>query len=115
MESKEGVLVSILRFASGDCTNKGLSSKNSNLILVGEGISKKFTTEGKEDFLVLNEFNFRGEITLRAIPKSLINSGKHYMFGGNYCQCSISNGNITDQPIKIFDRVESKEEYLSND
>lgn len=112
---KKGVLTHVLRNSLGDCTNNGLSSKENSLILVGPGIREQWETSEDKDYLILEKFTFRGETTLRAIPASLKGSGKIFMFGGNYCQCSKSNGNITDHPIKIFDRVETQEEYNSYD
>ena len=100
---KKGILTTVLRNASVDSTNNGLSSKETLLVLVGEGIREKIEPNKYEDYLILTEFNFRGDITLRATPASL--EGRMTMFGGNYCQCSVSNGNVTEHPIKIFDRM----------
>jgi len=102
---EKGILTTVLRNALGDCTNNGLSYKENTLVLIGQDIREQWET-GDKDYLILTKFDFRGTITLRAIPASIIKSGKSPMFGGNYCECSKLNGNITDHPIKIFDRVE---------
>lgn len=111
----KGILTHVLRSSLGDCTNNGLSSKEDSIVLVGEGIREQWETENRKDYLVLEKVSFRGETILKAVPASLKDSGKMYMFGGNYCVCSKSNGNITDHPIKIHDRVETSSDYLNND
>ena len=106
-EVKKGLLVSILADKQiGDCTNNGLSSRHKRLVLVDSKIHAPFPTEGEEDYLVLREFDFRGEISLRAIPSKLVDSGKWYTFGGNFIYCSDSRF-PSKHPIKIFDRVEN--------
>ena len=42
-----------------------------------------------------------------AVPKSLLDSDKHYMFGGNFAYTSDSRF-PSKAPIKIFDRVENR-------
>lgn len=92
----------------GDCTNGGYSSNDYRGYIFDEKLNDgNFSLEemGDNDYLVVVDGPYN---TKRAVPKSLIDSGKHYMFGGNFVYTSdsrfarLNNGN----PIKIFDRVE---------
>lgn len=103
----KGISVSVLKNAEiGDCTNNGLSSKVNSLIIVDPKVDAPFEVKDGEDYLVLQEGPYN---TLRAVPKSLVDSGAWVMFGGNFAYTSdsrfsaLNNGN----PIKIFDRVEA--------
>lgn len=103
----QGILVNVYRWSFIDATNKGLSSKLDTLIMVDENggnFDCPHTTEG--DYLVLTKFEFRGKTSLRAIPKSILDSKRNnYMFGGNFVYSSDSRF-PSDAPIKVFDRVE---------
>ena len=123
MESIKGLSCSVYTNSNGDSTNDGLSSKKDSLIVVNAiGKSEKeirkmnpkdfgsfnspSTTENEPDFLVVYEKTFFGrEKHLRAVPYSVIMSGEHFMFGGNFIYTSDSRF-PSDSPIKIFDRVE---------
>jgi hypothetical protein len=87
----------------GDTTNNGISSRRNILNLVfGEDLDIKSLND---DDLVLTEFEHGGVRTLRAVPVSLIRTDKWYMFGGNFVYSSTSDF-PSNQPIKIFDRIE---------
>ena len=102
----KGLSVEIYRNSLGDCTNNGLSSKAKNLVLVGEEIDGPVTITNDEDCLVLVHLeDYYGVPYSVAIPKSIVESGKRSMFGGNFCYTSDSRFPL-DNPIKIFDRVE---------
>lgn len=110
-EEVRGISVFVYRNSiGGDCTNYGLSSKKDRLIMVGEDGSDfdcPHTTKEGEDYLVY-VLAFPGNPILehyRAIPKSLLDSGKHVMFGGNFVYSSDSRF-PSDSPVKVFDRVE---------
>lgn len=103
----KGILVAVLKSSGMDCSNKGLTSTNENLIMVDEkggGFGCPHTTDG--DYLVLVEDICCSEKRLRAIPKSLIDSGKWTMFGGNFVYCSDSRF-PNKYPIPVHDRVEN--------
>lgn len=105
-ESVSGMSVDVYR-GRHDSTNSGLSSKKDSLILATGDLKVEgpFNVKEGEDYLVL----MKGPMnTIRAVPKSLVDSKAWVMFGGNFCFTSdsrfakLNGGN----PIKIFDRVE---------
>ena len=104
MKKEKGLSVSIYKFPLGDCTNSGLSSKFDSLLLVGDGIKNgPFETSDAKDYLVC-EYRERSDDFI-ATPKSIKDSGKWAMFGGNFAYTSDSRF-PTGSPIKIFDRIE---------
>lgn len=106
METK-GILVSVYRSDREDCSNKGLSSETDSLIMVdenGDSFDCVHSTDG--DYLVLIKDICGGVERLRAIPKSLLDSGKWTMFGGNFVYSSDSRF-PSSTPIKVHDRVEN--------
>lgn len=105
----KGLAVSVFRDADGsDCTNHGLSSYHEEFILTGVNPLNGRMAEGPfsprpdcpELVLVSGPLN-----TVRAVPRLLLDSKKWVMFGGNFVYSSDSRF-PSDQPIKIFDRVE---------
>tara|TARA_R110000803_G_scaffold210835_1_gene284203 strand:+ start:66345 stop:66668 length:324 start_codon:yes stop_codon:yes gene_type:complete len=107
MKSIKGILICVYRSGTTDCTNRGLSSNNDSLIMVdedGKGFGCPHTTDG--DYLVLVKDTCMGRERLRAIPKSLLDSGKWTMFGGNFAHTSDSRF-PSNSPIAIHDRVEN--------
>ena len=102
MEIK-GLHCFVYRNTLGDSTANGLSSKKDSLLLVTEFIDAPFSPKDGEDYLVLT---FRPQFKdFIATPKSIIDSKKHPMFGGNFIYTSDTRF-PSDSPIKIFDRVE---------
>ena len=95
----------IFRWDLGDCTGNGVSAKAKSLNLIWNNDDLDLEKLNDND-LVLTEFEYAGEITLRAVPVSLIKGDKWYMFGGNFIYSSDSRF-PSKSPIKIFDRVES--------
>ena len=104
MTNIKGLNCNVYKFPLGECTNNGLSSKHTSLLLVGDGIERgPFSPEDGEDYLVCEyRPQFKDYI---ATPKSLKDSGKWAMFGGNFIYSSDSRF-PANAPIKIFDRVE---------
>ncbi len=106
MENISGLLVFVYRDSLGDCTGKGLTSKKDELILVGDSIKNSpFSPKEDEDYLVIQHRPFLNDYI--ATPKSVIDSGKHSMFGGNFVYTSDSRF-PSKSPVKVFDRVENK-------
>ena len=106
-----GLPVNVYRTPLGDCTANGLSSRQTNLLLVGESIDRvPFEVKENEDYLVVEHRpRFNDYI---ATPKSVLDAGVHAMFGGNFAYTSDSRF-PADAPIKIMDRVENKsDKYL---
>ena len=97
--------VNVYRSSMGDSTNNGLTSKKDNLMLVFDGVKSPFKTKEGEDYLVLDTVNVGGKTYTFAVPKSIKDSGKHSMFGGNFIYTSDSRFPF-DNPIKVHDRVE---------
>jgi hypothetical protein len=101
-----GLLVSVFRPSDmGDTSANGLSSKKDRLMLVFEGSKSPFKTSEGEDYLVLIKRTIYGKEVLSAVPKSILDSGKHSMFGGNFIYTSDTRF-PSDSPIKVHDRVE---------
>ena len=114
MEKKEkkGLLVFVYKHSHdfGDCTNGGISSKNSDLILlpteslkeVNVEIPRIFEEKGRGIYL----FYRREFDDLIACPDpNYKKGGIWWMFGGNFLYTSDSRF-PSDAPIKIFDRRE---------
>ena len=108
----KGLTVEVFRgFYRGkvsDSTNGGISSRIDTFTLTGtnpvNGRTVTGPNEPSADFpeLVLAPGPLK---SVRAVPRDLLESGKWVMFGGNFCYTSDSRF-PSDQPIKIFDRVE---------
>lgn len=108
----KGLTVEVFRgFYRGrvdDSTNGGPSSKFDTFVLTGTNPVNKRTVSGPVEpdaefpELVLTP----GPLgSVRAVPRELLDSGVWVMFGGNFCYSSDSRF-PSEQPIKIFDRVE---------
>lgn len=104
-------IASVLRNASYDCTNNGLSSREPSLALVNpalytaEDLEEIYETYG--DYLVVV---VRQNYSTIARPYSIYKSGKHSMFGGNFAYTSCSSYKYVtglEAPIAIHDRVEA--------
>lgn len=93
-----GLRVEIYRAAAGwDATNGGVSSVHSDMTIYPEAA----VARADDDVLVLVKHRYG----LRAVPYSLWHDRRWVMFGGNFCFTSDSRF-PSDQPIKVFDRVE---------
>ena len=96
--------VSVYKSEGQDCSNKGLSSDKKTLLL--ENTSGPYFIDDikhyGDDYLVIVTGPYD---SLRAVPKSLLDSKAWVQFGGNFIYTSDSRF-PNDQPIKIFDRVE---------
>lgn len=101
--------IDVYKFPGGDCTLGGLSSRVKRSILLEhpQGFLDESALEDPSyggDYLVVEEGPFE---TLRLVPSKLKAEKKWYMSGGNFGYCNDSRfSDISDQPIKIFDRVE---------
>ena len=104
---KKGLLTFVLKPAYGDCTNNGLTSKNNSILLISDDDTVQGPSEinDNEDYLVLVKRQLSDGEYLHAVPKSLLNSGKHVMFGGNFITTSDSRF-PSKYPIPVHDRVE---------
>jgi hypothetical protein len=65
-----------------------------------------YTTQERDDYLVFIKDTCAGRTRLRVVPKSLLDSGKWTMFGGNFVYTSDSRF-PSNSPIAVHDRVES--------
>ena len=102
---RTGLIVDVYRAADGsDCTLGGVSATAPDFILTGEGVEGPFEVNESEPGTEL-VFTKGPHDSLRAVPRELIECGAWVMFGGNFCFSSDSRF-PSDQPIKIFDRVE---------
>ena len=89
----------------GDSTANGLTSHKTDLMLVFDGVQSPFTVQEGEDYLVLKTKSFRGKKYKYCVPKSILDSGNHSMFGGNFVYSSDSRF-PNDYPLPVHDRVE---------
>jgi len=111
-ESVKGLLCFVYRAAHGsDATAKGLTSKVDQVFLTNDdiGLDGPFKIKPGEDYLVLIERKNPGFLkgSLYAVPKSILDSGEHSMFGGNFVYSSDSKFYaISKYPIPVHDRVE---------
>ena len=105
MGIRKALHCNVYRNTMSDSTNEGLSSKKDELYIVGEGSAyvdgPTNLSDIDEDYLVITKVHGH----LRATPKSLIDSKRWVMFGGNFIYTSDSRF-PSNTPIKIFDRVE---------
>lgn len=91
-----------------DYTNGGPSSKFDSFILTGTNpvngrvVSGPFEPRPDTPELVLRPGPYN---SVQAVPRDLLDLGVWVMFGGNFCYSSDSRF-PSEQPIKIFDRVE---------
>lgn len=107
-QSPKSLLGFVYRYGKQDTTANGLSSKEDQLMLVDPENeytkSAPFNVEDKEYYLVLVRKSMGLKKYMYAVPKSILDSGKHSMFGGNFIYSGDSR--FPDNPIKIHDRVE---------
>ena len=99
--------VDVYRNKRGGATN-GITAQKDDLMLVFDGLNSPFKVDALEDddYLVLQtKSSFRGKEYKYAVPKSILDSGKHSMFGGNFVYSSDARF-PSDAPIKVHDRVE---------
>ena len=98
--------VDVYRNKRGGATN-GITAQKDDLMLVFDGLNSPFNVDALEDddYLVLQTKSFRGKEYKYAVPKSILDSGKHSMFGGNFVYSSDARF-PSDAPIKVHDRVE---------
>ena len=95
--------------AHGNCSNHGLSSKVDKVVITSEDFEIDEVFEVTEDMpevvIIKRERNSFKDVI--AVPRELLESGKHYMFGGSFIYTSDSRfAEISSSPIKLFDRVE---------
>lgn len=96
--------VNTFRWTLGDCTNNGVSSRINDFILISEDdIEHYVDRENTDNILVFTKGPYD---SLRAVPLQLILNNTWVMFGGNFVYTSDSRF-PSDQPIKVFDRVEN--------
>jgi len=101
----QNLLSFIYKNELGDSTNKGLSSKHTDLPVYYGDIDVEFLMNLKEDGLLHIKRKMFGECADYIVPVSVYLSGKHSMFGGNFAYTSHS-GFPSNAPIKIHDRLE---------
>ncbi len=103
MTKVKGMLVFVYRSPLGDCTANGITSKVTQIVMVGKGLPEIFEVEEGEPYLKLTNYNdsFRAEVV------SEETKGKHSMFGGNFVYTSDSRFSaITKYPVPVHDRFE---------
>ena len=95
-----GLRVEIYRPASGwDATCHGASSLHDQMTIYPEAA----VARAGDDVLVF----VKHPLGLRAVPYQLWHARRWVMFGGHFCFTSDSRF-PSDQPIKVFDRVEGE-------
>jgi hypothetical protein len=108
---RKGMSCDIYRSASlTDCTNGGVSSRYKTAILTGEDVPPGCFyvcnhPDTPELVLMIKKSTIGLPDYLYAVPREVLDSGRHYMFGGNFIYSSDSRF-PTRHPIPIHDRVE---------
>jgi hypothetical protein len=114
----KGILVHVLRFALGDCTNGGASSRHATFVLTGPGLPELFAPDEGTPELRLESLRLGGTTVHRAFPVSDdVDPERRGMirgvFGGNYVVSSDARFvGVCGGPIRVMDRCE---EYLPGD
>ena len=107
---------SIYKSPLGDSTNNGASSRYSSMYIASDDynldgyidLTRDVNPIPDDEILVIIKRDLGWTCFPIAVPKSVLDSGASYMFGGNFVFTSdsrfqrVNNSN----PIKIFDRVE---------
>jgi hypothetical protein len=105
-----GLIVSIYKAErTGDCTNGGVSSKATEALLIGDGVSGPFEESSERPTLKLVRRNLFGREYLHAEPIDPP-TGVGWMAGGNFIWTSDSRF-PNDYPIAVHDRQESQDQY----
>ena len=109
MKEVQGLTIYVYRNAKGwDSTNGGISSKFSELILVGEGIEgpeKVDLDNPPENLVKIVKRNLFGEKDEYMHIEPYNNDGKWFMYGGNIA-CASDSRFPSRYPLKIHDRYE---------
>lgn len=105
MKPRKGLLVHVLRHADGsDCTNRGITSRHTMLILTGPGVPELFEVGPEHPEVVLVRRTIGGKPYLHA-RSAEIPEGRVAMFGGNFVHTS--DGRFPNEyPIAVHDRTE---------
>ena len=95
-----------------DCTNSGISSKYDELLLLcDEGFIDVDLDNPPENLVIINVFDFRGEVYDHIEPFVRPNDGcVGWMNGGNIAFTSDSRFDC-EYPLCIHDRQETQAEY----
>ena len=112
----KGIVVRVYRDGSShmgdsDCTNKGLSSRFVQFVLIGDGIPKLFEASDIVPALKLVRRTIYGKEYLHAEPMNPVpEDSVGWMFGGNFIYTSDARF-PNKYPIPIHDRSETSEQY----
>jgi len=93
----------------GNSSNHGISKYCDSVIITSEDfeIDEVFEVTENSPEVVIIKREGRMYQDVIAVPRVVLESGKHYMFGGSFIYSSDSRFNaISKLPIKLFDRVE---------
>jgi hypothetical protein len=103
----KGILVHTLRSPIGDCTNRGVSSRETTFLLVGPGVPEVFEP-GSTPVLMLDRVKLGEKEYLIARPTDLDGEPIRGMAGGNYVWSSDGRfrRDVCEYPIPVHDRVE---------
>lgn len=107
--NKLGFRVSVYRNADGvDCSYQGISSRVSRLTIIGHNILPELFEASDDAPAVKCIIRRSGSWSFPIIvPMDAGPNGYPYMFGGNFAYSLDSRWlEVSDQAIKIFDRIE---------
>ena len=93
----------------GTCSNNGISNRFDSVIITSNDykIEEVFEVTENVPEVVIIKREHRMFKDIIAVPREVLESGKHYMFGGSFIYTSDSRfAEISSSPIKLFDRVE---------
>lgn len=114
MENLSGLYCNVYRASEfPDCTNNGITSRTSRIILIDETQSGPFVPDKDEIYLLLVQNDSKSKGYIYAEPRmngEKINDLDYGMFGGNFVYSSDSRF-PSDYPIPVHDRFESQATY----
>lgn len=102
----KGLTAEIFKWALGDCSNGGISSRVNKVTIVGEGRETEiFEADADAPAVYIERRELYGEVVLTARPVGV----PHGMFGGTFIYTSDSRMTRLGRfsvPIPLHDRVE---------
>ena len=108
-----GILVEVYRNNLSDSSNYGMSYMHDTILV--ENVEGPFNNDGERQYPVALLQKGVFDDTVNLVPKDLIESSQHVMFGGNYASSSDSRFGqairdligVRSNIVAIFDRVEN--------
>jgi len=112
MDKRKGMIVQVYKDASGtDCSNGGLSSRHTRLLLIGPTVPAIFEESDDLPVVELGKAGNRVHVRPADIPAGDVVGP---MFGGAFVYSSDSRfaeATGSNRPLHLHDRFETQEQY----